>query len=427
MSTRREASELMSDESEVALGSAMAAKMPSPYCEGPWRTWVLGLGATAVITLAIAIEEHFRGGMPDTAATLPQPAPPATAVMASSNALMPVAATQPLVDRGWTERLDPNVRLVAGKQRTPFNEAAQSIRPAVVGVRAAVAPTQPGLPSVERVGSGVVIDPGGYAVTCNHVLAGAASIVVNLFRQPYVQLPARVVAVEEDLALLKIQTSEPLEAATLADSDQVDVGDWVLAVGHPFGLGLTVTSGIVGRRHGVLSIPGGPQYTELLQTDAPINEGSSGGPLVNLSGEVIGLNTAIYAPTGVFSGAGFAVPSNRIRQFLARHLPNAPGANAAPGSVWGISVADLSTAQRAQLANGGVVVLSVEADSPAALLRIAPGDVIVSVANQPLIDVNGMRQLEAQLNRNVPVRIQVWRQGTTYDLMLNARSVPGAG
>jgi serine protease Do len=100
----------------------------------------------------------------------------------------------------------------------------------------------------------------------------------------------------------------------------VRVGDWVLAVGHPFGLGLTVTAGIVGRRHGTLGIPGGQQYTGLLQTDAPINEGSSGGPLANLDGQVVGLNTAIYAPTGVFSGVGFAIPSNVIRDFLSRHL-----------------------------------------------------------------------------------------------------------
>jgi serine protease Do len=273
-----------------------------------------------------------------------------------------VAATQPLIERAWTTGPDPNLRLVAGKPRTAFNEAAQAVRPAVVGVRAGVIATQAALPSVERVGSGVVVDPSGYIVTCNHVLAGAADIVVNRFEQPYVQIPARMVAVEEDLALLKVRTDAPLRAATLADSDRVEVGDWVLAVGHPFGLGLTVTSGIVGRRHGVLSIPGGPQYTELLQTDAPINEGSSGGPLVNLAGEVIGLNTAIYAPTGVFSGAGFAVPSNRIRQFLARHLPSAPGASPAPGSLWGIGVGDLSPAQQAQLPNGGVVVLAVESN-----------------------------------------------------------------
>jgi len=417
----------MSGQSEVDFSSAMAAEMPAPYCEGPWKQWVIGLGATAVITLAITIEEHFRVGTEAEAGAPPMLAQPSVPVAAPDNALIPVAATVPRAEPEWSQSPDPNLRLVAGKPRTPFNEAAQSIRPAVVGVRAIVAPTQPKLPSVERVGSGVIIDPAGYAVTCNHVVAGATSIGVSRLQQPYIQLPAGLIAVEEDLALLKIQADAPLPAAPLADSDQVQVGDWVLAVGHPFGLGLTVTSGIVGRRHGVLSIPGGPQYTELLQTDAPINEGSSGGPLVNLSGEVVGLNTAIYAPTGVFSGAGFAVPSNRIRQFLARHLPGAPGAALAPGALWGIGVGDLSPAQQAQFPKGGVVVVAVETSSPAALLGIAPGDVIVSVAAQPIRDVGAMRGVQARLNANAPLTLQLSRQGQVYELTLNTPSNLSAG
>jgi serine protease Do len=406
----------------------MAAKMPSPYCEGPWKQWLSGMAVVAVVTLGFTIEEHFRVGSQQLA-TMPQQAPVGAAAGAvpTSHAVIPVAATQPLLgERIWSNGFDPNVRLVGQNSRTAFNESAESIRPAVVGVRAALTSTQPGRPSVERVGSGVIVES-GHAVTCNHVVAGATNIAVSRFHQPHRQFPARVVAVEEDLALLKIQADAPFPAATLADSDQVQVGDWVLAVGHPFGLGLTVTSGIVGRRHGVLSIPGGPQYTELLQTDAPINEGSSGGPLVNLSGEVIGLNTAIYAPTGVFSGAGFAVPSNRVRQFLARHLPNAVGASPAPGSLWGISLGDLSPAQQAQFPSGGVVVLGVEPNSAAALLQVAPGDVIVKLGTQPIRDTSAMRQLQSQLNANASIQMQVWRQGQTFNLTLNPPTSRPAG
>jgi S1-C subfamily serine protease len=404
----------MSGHGHVDLGSAMADKMPPPYCEGPWRQWTIGLGAAALITLAITIEEHFRMGNA-LAATQVMPAAPAGPV---DGALMPVAATR-AGPGAWTEGSDPGFRLVMGTSRTAFNEAAQKMRPSVVGVRAVIASTEPRLPSVERVGSGVVIDASGYAVSCNHVVTGATNVVVSRFHLPHVHLPASVLAVEEDLVLLKIQSDAPLPAASLADSDQVQVGDWVLAVGHPFGLGLTVTSGIVGRRHGVLSIPGGPEYTELLQTDAPINEGSSGGPLVNLTGEVIGLNTAIYAPTGVFSGAGFAVPSNRIRQFLARHLPSALGASPAPGAFWGIRVGDLSPAQKAQFPQGGVVVLDVEAGSPATSARIVPGDVVLRVAERTIGNAAALRTLQGQLDPRAPLRVQVWRQGRAYDLTLN--------
>jgi serine protease Do len=181
-----------------------------------------------------------------------------------------------------------------------------------------------------------------------------------------------------------------------------------------------VTSGIVGRRHGVLSIPGGPQYTELLQTDAPINEGSSGGPLVNLNGEVIGLNTAIYAPTGVFSGAGFAIPSNRVRQFLLRYLPNAAGDAATPSrSFLGFGVGDLNATQNSQFPAGGVMVTSVGSNPPAVDSQLVPGDVIVGVAGQPVRDTNTLLQLQTQANANPSLQLQVWRQGQVYNLTIN--------
>jgi S1-C subfamily serine protease len=236
--------------------------------------------------------------------------------------LMPVAAT---VARGSSleatvAALSANTGVFGRGRRTSFNVAAATIRPSVVGIRATLNPSPGGRPALQRIGSGVAVDSGRYVVTCRHVIVGSSSISVTPFGTTNVQLAARTVAAEEDLALLELIEGSPLPAARFADSSRVMVGDWVLAVGHPFGLGLTVTAGIVGRRHSTLGIPGGQQYTGLLQTDAPINEGSSGGPLANLDGQVVGLNTAIYAPTGVFSGVGFAIPSNVIKDFLARHL-----------------------------------------------------------------------------------------------------------
>lgn len=299
------------------LEQALNAPMPAPHCEGPWRESIGVLAFVSVAILGFTVHHHYA--MPANDSLIAN----AAAAAIDPAAIMPVAGTTLATPSAPSASgtLDSNVRLVARAQRTVFNTAASTIRPSVVGIRATFGLPRAGQAAIQRVGSGVVVDSNGFVVTCHHVVAGAAAIVVTPFSQPNAQLRARLLGVQDDLALLQVFGGGPLPAATLADSDQAVVGDWVLAVGHPFGLGLTVTAGIIGRRHGSLGIPGGRQYTGLLQTDAPINEGSSGGPLANLDGQVIGLNTAIYAPTGVFSGAGFAIPSNDVRAFLARHLP----------------------------------------------------------------------------------------------------------
>jgi serine protease Do len=404
---------------EADLGST--GDMPSPYCKGPWKQWVMAMGVTSVVALAISVEEHYRIGSASADATSAvEPGPPDPTPMAvppADNPLTPVARVRPALG----DRAAPNVlsdSAPAPRPRTPFNEAARSIRPSVVGVRAQL--TNGTAPSgVERVGSGVIVDSSGYTVTCHHVVVGATAISVSRFEAPDQQIPARLVAVDADLALLKFQFAAPLPAAPLADSDQVQVGDWVLAVGHPFGLGLTVTSGIVGRRDGMLSIRNGPRYTELLQTDAPINEGSSGGPLVNLAGEVIGLNTAIYAPTGVFSGAGFAIPSNVVRQFLARYLTIGSSRASAGRLAWGMAVTDLSGQQREALPGGGALVIDVEPGSVAQMLRVEPGDVVVGIGTQPVPDAQTLRRA-AEQPAVAPIRARVWRQGQLLTLTLDA-------
>lgn len=313
------------DVDEEEIEAALRGKMPSPYCETNWRQAVGGIAAVAAIVLGLSIEQYMvhqaNGGWVTAAlggakATSPAIAAAAQPVpQAPQAAVMPVALTLP--SQG---SVDPNFRLVQRTERTAFNFAATTVRPAVVGVRALLAQV-PGRPRIERVGSGVILDPSGHIVTCHHVVAGSTAININLHRSSGPPLSARIVAVDNDLALLKVDGAPPLPVARLADSSNARVGDWVIAVGHPFGLGLTVTAGIIGQRHGALQIPGGRAYTGLFQTDAPINEGSSGGPLVDMQGQVVGLNTAIYAPTGVFSGAGFAIPSNVVAAFVARHVP----------------------------------------------------------------------------------------------------------
>lgn len=322
------------DTSDVDFEAELQKELPAPFCEARWKPLTGGLVVVALVVLAFAGEQYMTradageqpmatAGAGPAAPAGAEPVRPVAAVTSASPRLWPpngAAGPAPARPQGGASG---EVRFVGGPQRTAFNVAAKNIRPAVVGVRAAYAPQAAGPRGGEGVGSGVIVDPRGYVLTCYHVVANARTIHVSRFRHARERLRARLVAVEDDLALLRVLDGGPFTAAPLASADGVRVGDWVLAIGHPFGLGLTVTAGVVGRRRTTLNVPGGGQYKNLIQTDAPINEGSSGGPLVNLRGEVVGLNTAIYAPTGVFSGAGFAIPSQRIREFLSRRLASA--------------------------------------------------------------------------------------------------------
>jgi serine protease Do len=170
--------------------------------------------------------------------------------------------------------------------------------------------TQPSVPHrVNSLGSGFIIDPSGLIVTNNHVIAEADEVTVIL--NDGTDLKAEIVGrdTKTDLALLKVKSDKPLKAVKFGDSDKLRLGEWVVAIGNPFSLGGTVTAGIVSARN--RDIESGP-YDNYIQTDAAINRGNSGGPLFNLDGEVIGVNTAIYSPSGGSIGIGFAVPSRTV-------------------------------------------------------------------------------------------------------------------
>lgn len=172
----------------------------------------------------------------------------------------------------------------------------------------------------ENVGSGFIIDSRGYILTNYHVVSQAADLLVSVSGKIKRDFPATIIAVDPaaDLALIKTSGAPTLPEARLGDSHSVQVGDWVLAFGSPFGLEQTVTQGIISNRRESLVVDE-VSYGEMLQTDAPINRGSSGGPLVNLKAEIIGINSAIYGPNGVFSGTGFAIPVDRAKAFLAQY------------------------------------------------------------------------------------------------------------
>ena len=161
-------------------------------------------------------------------------------------------------------------------------------------------------------GSGVIVSPDGYILTNNHVVGNAEEIHVTL--QDKREFTAKVIGkdAKTDLGLIKIDTKDPLPVAPLGDSNTTDVGDWVIAIGNPFNVGMTVTAGIVSAKGRIL----GGDYDDFIQTDASINPGNSGGPLINTRGEVIGINTAIYSRTGANNGIGFAIPIDMARNVM---------------------------------------------------------------------------------------------------------------
>ncbi len=267
---------------------------------------------------------------------------------------------------------------------------------------------QPQRPMV-ALGSGFIIDAQGDIVTNNHVVDGADKIQVKL--PDGRQFDATVVGTDPrtDLALLKVEASKPLPYVTFGDSDKLRVGDVVLAVGNPFGLGGTVTAGIVSARN--RNINAGP-YDDFIQTDASINRGNSGGPLFDTEGKVIGVNTAIFSPNGGSVGIGFAIPSSIAKQVIAQIKDH--------GSVergWlGVKIQNVTPdiARAVGLdAPKGALVSEVIPDSPAAKAGVRQGDVIVDYGGKPVDNMRALPRLVAATAPSSTVEIEVWRDGRT--------------
>ncbi len=223
-------------------------------------------------------------------------------------------------------------------------------------------------------GSGFIISPDGYILTNNHVIDGASKVTVSLADQR--ELSGTVVGTDPrtDVALVKVEADGPLPHVTLGDSSALRVGDWVVAIGNPFGLTHTVTAGIISAKGRVI---GAGPYDDFLQTDASINPGNSGGPLFDLNGKVIGINTAIV-PGG--TGIGFAVPIDMVKSSLDELKQSG---RVARGWI-GVGLRELDDDLKAQLgAQQGVVVSAVYPDQPAARAGLSPGDVITGVDGKP--------------------------------------------
>jgi len=258
-------------------------------------------------------------------------------------------------------------------------------------------------------GSGFVIDSSGYIVTNNHVIDGAEEITVIFQDEQNTELKAELIGTDAatDLALLKVDAGRKLTALEWGDSDTIRVGDWVVAIGNPFGLGGTVTAGIISARARDI---GAGNYDDFLQTDASINRGNSGGPLVNLNGQVIGINTAIYSQTGGSVGIGFAIPAAMAKNVISQLKDT--------GKVrrgWlGVRIQGIDETMAEGLGlktTDGALVGSVSPDGPAEKAGVKPGDVIVSFDGRKVDTSRSLPRMVAETPVGKNVKVEVIRKG----------------
>jgi serine protease Do len=257
-------------------------------------------------------------------------------------------------------------------------------------------------------GSGFVIDSSGYIVTNNHVITDADEITVILHDNT--NLKAKVVGrdTKTDIALLKVKTDKPLVAVSWGNSDVARVGDWVLAIGNPFGLGGSVTAGIISARQ--RDINSGP-YDDFLQTDAPINRGNSGGPMFNMDGQVIGINTAIYSPSGGSIGIGFAIPSALAKEVVSELKTEAD--HTVHRGWLGVRIQAVTDEIAESLGLDkarGALVASVSDKGPAQSAGIQPGDVILEFDGKDVSDMRRLPRLVAETPVDKTVPAALWRK-----------------
>ena len=316
--------------------------------------------------------------------------------------------------------------------RPSFADMVERARPAVVNIftrtkvntnRYIVTPSHQLVPEqrvTESLGSGFVIDAEGHVLTNFHVVRGATDIEVRLFDDR--RFPAEIVGDDpkSDIALLKIQGAKNLPVMKMGDSSTLRVGDWVVAIGNPLGLTSTVTAGIVSAT-GRKSLPlGGMRYQDFIQTDASINPGNSGGALLNVDGEVVGINTAINEAG---QGIGFAIPLNMVKEIL----PRLKEGGRIQRSWLGIYVDPIPPALRAELSlpeEGGALVKRIVKGGPAEQAGLTPGDVILDLDGSPVDDPDQLAWMAGNMGVGKTVQLKVVRGTERLQLPLTLGALP---
>ena len=301
-----------------AESAASTFPQPDQKCPKNYKPWIWSLVAASLVTVVWALYDSAQ-----------QEGYGHNFLSRSSNVGKPVGrGTLPVAGGAFGVPAAPAPGAV-GAVQTSYHSIIDAVRPAVVTINAAMknVPTGanqgmidqfPADVAFNKIGSGIIIDPRGYVLSSYHTIAGAQALKATLYGPGGAQeYPLKMVKgdLRSDLALLRIQGAGPFPYAALGDSDAARTGDIVLTIGTPFGFEQTVTSGIISSRNRTLQV-GDSVYENLIQTDSALNSGCSGGPMLNVQGEVIGINTAIFAPTGVSNGLGFAIPINRAAELV---------------------------------------------------------------------------------------------------------------
>jgi serine protease Do len=276
------------------------------------------------------------------------------------------------------------------------------------------------IPPRMGVGSGVIIDPKGIILTNNHVVEGADEVLVELADGRQLNVSDIKADEQSDLAVMRVKTNRLLPAAALGDSDTLDIGDWVIAVGCPFELDSTVSAGIISGKGRVLSADSRASF---LQTDAAINPGNSGGPLVNLDGEVIGINTAIESSTGAYQGIGFAIPSNLVKWVVPQLIKN----GAVKRAYLGVKIGEINGELADHLGvipNSGVIVSEVIANSPADSAGLQAGDIILSFAEKNIVNPQQLQELVERSPNGSKQQVEILRNGKQMKLPVEVQALP---
>ncbi len=280
---------------------------------------------------------------------------------------------------------------------------------------------QPRQRRVQGQGSGFIISRDGYILTNNHVVGDADEVTVHL--QDGRELKARQVGSDarSDVAVIKVEAGEDLPVLELGDSDQLEVGEWVLAIGSPFGLSHTLTAGIVSAK-GRSSV-GITDYENFIQTDAAINPGNSGGPLVDLNGKAVGMNTAIFSRSGGYMGIGFAIPINMVRNIMDQLIDS----GRVTRGFLGILIQDLTQelAESFGLENRrGVLIANVTEGSPAEAGGLRQGDVVTEFDGHEVVEVGSFRNRVSMVTPGSVVEMTVMRDGESVDLKITVGTLP---
>jgi serine protease Do/2-alkenal reductase len=348
-----------------------------------------------------------------------EPMPPAFADLAAkvSLSVVSVASTDPVTDNGQGDGQDNDQNNDNGPDQDKATGGLAPQHAADPASDSVIPPPK----AEEALGSGFVIDPAGFIVTNDHVIDGAASVTVTF--QDGTILPATVVGTDKDgdLAVLKVNAGKKLPALTFGDSSKLRVGDWVMAIGNPYGLAGSTSAGIISALHRDI---GEDKFDDFIQTDATINRGNSGGPLFNLAGQVIGVNSAIYSPSGGSVGIGFAIPAAMVQPVVASLETNGDMTRG-----WlGLSTQDVTPEIQSLLGlpdTQGALVGGVSPTGPAQGV-LHPGDVLIALNGAPITNPRSLMIRTAEIPSGQTATAKFYRDGILQTASFAVTQAPPA-